>query len=53
MNKVQRTILKNSRTSRISLPLEYLAELGIELKEVVNVELVNGTIVISKIECDK
>lgn len=46
--KLERRIVKSSRTSRINLPLEFLKLLDIKINEVVNVELVNDVIVISK-----
>jgi len=47
--KVLRRLVKNNRTTKISLPKDFVEALGIEINEIVNVELVKGNIVISKI----
>jgi antitoxin component of MazEF toxin-antitoxin module len=45
-NIVERRIVKASRTSKITIPLDYLKSLGIEINDIVEVELKKNCIVI-------
>jgi antitoxin component of MazEF toxin-antitoxin module len=47
---MERRIYKKSRTATINLPIEFIRLLNIEINEIVNVELVNDKIVITKID---
>lgn len=48
--KTQKRVLNNCRSAKITIPIKYLKLLGIDLNEIVNVELTGKKIVISKIK---